>query len=107
MDLVFKPDRQRGIALHLGALLLNLAAVGFLVVMALSQSIRGFFILYLIGALLVFIPVPLISYRLFALLRASYTIFREGVSLQWGLRSEVIPMKEIEWRAWRRHWQVH
>lgn len=97
MDLVFKPDRQRGIALHLGALLLNLAAVGFLVVMALSQSIRGFFILYLIGALLVFIPVPLISYRLFALLRASYTIFREGVSLQWGLRSEVIPMQEIEW----------
>ncbi len=97
MDLVFKPDRQRGIALHLGALLLNLAAVGFLVVMALSQSIRGFFILYLIGALLVFIPVPLITYRLFALLRASYTIFREGVSLQWGLRSEVIPMQEIEW----------
>jgi len=97
MDLVFKPDRQRGIALHLGALLLNLAAVGFLLVMALSQSIRGFFILYLIGALLVFIPVLLITYRLFALLRASYSIFREGVSLQWGLRSEVIPMQEIEW----------
>jgi hypothetical protein len=97
MDLVFKPDRQRGIALHLGALLLNLAAVGFLVLMALSQSIRGFFILYLIGSLLVFFPVPLITYRLFALLRASYTIFREGVSLQWGLRSEVIPMQEIEW----------
>jgi len=97
MDLVFKPDRQRGIALHLGALLLNLAAVGFLLVIALSQSIRGFFILYLIGALLVFIPVLLITYRLFALLRASYSIFREGGSLQWGLRSEVIPMQEIEW----------
>jgi hypothetical protein len=97
MDQIFRPIRNRGIAVHLGALLLNLAAVGFLVILALSQSIRGFFILYLIASILIFIPVPIVSYRLFALLRASYTVFRDGISLQWGVRSEEIPMQDIEW----------
>lgn len=97
MDQVFKPIRNRGIAVHLGALLLNLATVGFLVILAFSQSIRGFFILYLVASILVFIPVPFVAYRLFALLRASYTVFREGISIQWGVRSEEIPMQDIEW----------
>jgi hypothetical protein len=97
MEQVFRPKRQRGIALLLGALLLNLAAVGFLVILALSQPVRGFFILYLVAGVLVFIPVPFIAYRLFSLLRASYTVFREGISIQWGLRTEEIPMTEIEW----------
>jgi hypothetical protein len=97
MDQVFRPIRNRGIAVHLGALLLNLAAVGFLVILAFSQSIRGFFILYLVASILVFIPVPFVAYRLFALLRASYTVFREGISIQWGVRSEEIPMQDIEW----------
>lgn len=97
MDQIFRPIRNRGIALHLGALLLDLAAVGFLVILALSQTIRGFFILYLIASVLVFIPIPFIAYRLFALARASYTIFREGISIQWGVRAEEIPMQDIEW----------
>ena len=97
MDQVFRPIRNRGIAVHLGALLLNLAAVGFLVILAFSQSIRGFFILYLVASILVFFPVPFVAYRLFALLRASYTVFREGISIQWGVRSEEIPMQDIEW----------
>jgi hypothetical protein len=97
MDQIFRPIRNRGIAVHLGALLLNLAAVGFLVILALSQLIRGFFILYLIASILIFIPVPIVSYRLFALLRASYTVFRDGISLQWGVRSEEIPMQDVEW----------
>ncbi len=97
MEQIFRPNRQRGIILHLGALLLNLAAVGFLVILALSQSVRGFFILYLVAAIILFIPVPFIAYQLIALLRASYTVFREGISIQWGLRSEEIPMQDVEW----------
>lgn len=97
MEQDFNPIRQRGIALHFGTLLLNMAAVGFLVILALSQTIRGFFILYLIASILVFIPAPVVAYRLFALLRARYSVFREGISLQWGLRTEEIPINEIEW----------
>lgn len=97
MERVFRPQRQRGIILHLGALLLNLSAVGFLVLTALSQSVRGFFILYLVAGSLLFLPLPVMAYRFFALLRAKYTISREGLGIQWGLRGEDIPLQRVEW----------
>jgi hypothetical protein len=97
MALSFKPPRQRGFILHFGTLLLNLAVVGFLVLQALSQQERGFFILFLIVSVIGFIPIPVIAYRLFALLRSRYTVDREGIGIQWGLREELIPMSEIEW----------
>jgi hypothetical protein len=97
MSIVFKPRRQSGFILHLGALLLNLAVVGFLILQALSQQERGFFILFLIASVIVFIPIPIVAYRLFALLRSRYTVDREGIGIQWGLREELIPMSGIEW----------
>ena len=93
----FKPPRQRGFILHFSALLLNLAVVGFLVLQALNQQERGFFILYLIIGVFGFLPIPFVAYRLFALLRSLYTIDREGIGIQWGLREEMIPMADIEW----------
>lgn len=93
----FRPPRQRGFILHFGALLLNLAIIGFLALQTFNQQERGFFILYLIAGVIVFLPIPVIAYRLFALLRSRYTVDREGIGIQWGLREEVIPMADIEW----------
>ena len=62
-----------------------------------AQGKRGFFILYLIGSVIAFLPIPFILYRLFTLLRAKYVIDRDGFHIQWGLRTEDIPMNEIEW----------
>ena len=97
MEQDFRPVLQPGAILHFGALLLNISVVGFLIILALSQPVGGFFILYLILSLVAFIPVPIIAYRLLALLRAKYSISREGVSIRWGLRSEIIPISAIEW----------
>lgn len=93
----FRPPRQRGFILHFGALLLNLAIIGFLALQTFNQQERGFFILYLIAGVIIFLPIPVIAYRLFALLRSRYTVDREGIGIQWGLREEVIPMADIEW----------
>ena len=93
----FKPLRQRGFILHFGALLLNLAVVGFFILQALNQQERGFFILYLIASVVFILPIPVVAYRLFALLRSRYLVDREGISIQWGLREVVIPMANIEW----------
>jgi hypothetical protein len=93
----FKPTRQRGFILHFGALLLNLAVVGFFILQAIVQPERGFFILYLIAGVIFFLPIPVVAYRLFALLRSNYSVDREGIGIQWGLREEVIPMANIEW----------
>lgn len=93
----FVPARQRGVVLHAGLLLFFTAASGGFLLLALAQELRGFFILYLVGCFGTFLPIPLLLYRLFSLLRAKYVIDREGLHIQWGLRTEDIPMQEIEW----------
>ena len=93
----FKPFRQRGFIIHIGALLLNLAVVGFLILQAVMQQERGFFILYLIAGVVFFLPIPFVAYRLFALMRSKYSVDREGIGIQWGLREVLIPIANIEW----------
>ena len=92
-----RPPTQRGVIIHLGILLIILAASGYLLWLAIFQQIQGVFLLYLITSVLVFLPFPFFLYRLISLLRAKYTISRDGVSIQWGLRTEDIPITEIEW----------
>lgn len=53
--------------------------------------------LFILLGLLLFIPLPLIIYRGYALLNARYIIERDGLRLRWGLRAEDIPLPEIEW----------
>jgi hypothetical protein len=93
----FRPARQRGLIIHIGILFLSMAASGGFLLLANTQEKRGFFILYLIGCVVAFLPIPLTLYRLFSLLRAKYIIDRDGFHIQWGLRTEDIPMHEIEW----------
>jgi len=92
-----RPSIQRGVIFHLGILLIILAVSGYLLWLTLFQQTRGSFILYLIASILVFLPFPFFLYRLISLLRAKYTLSRDGVSIQWGLRTEDIPITEIEW----------
>ena len=93
----FQPARKRGVIFHTGFLLLSVSASGGFLMLALAQETRGFFILYLVGSIVAFLPVPLFAYRLFSLLRAKYILDRDGLHIQWGLRTEDIPMVEIEW----------
>jgi hypothetical protein len=97
MEEVFKPARRRGLIVWTGLLLLNLSLVAWLVIQALTQTVSGFFILLIIAAVVIFLPVPLILYRLLSLIRGKYTIDRDGLHIEWGLRTEDIPMHEIEW----------
>ena len=92
-----RPSIQRGVIFHLGILLIILTVSGYLLWLTLFQQTRGSFILYLIASILVFLPFPFFLYRLISLLRAKYTLSRDGVSIQWGLRTEDIPITEIEW----------
>ncbi len=93
----FVPARRRGVILHTSLLMIFMIASGGFLLLALSQESRGFFILYLVGCIGTFLPIPLIIYRLFTLLQAKYVIDRDGLHIQWGLRTEDIPMQDIEW----------
>jgi hypothetical protein len=80
------------------AAILVLIAVGILGFWQAVQAPIGLgFLLLLIPILLALIFVPLITYRTYALWRASYLLERDGIYLRWGLREEIIPMDVVTW----------
>jgi hypothetical protein len=55
------------------------------------------FLLHMMIALVLLAPLPVIGYRLYALLSAVYILQRDGLQIRWGLRREDIPLNHIEW----------
>ncbi len=55
------------------------------------------FVFFLLVGLMAFAPIPLLSYRAYALFRAGYILDRDSLELRWGLRTEEIPLTDIEW----------
>jgi hypothetical protein len=93
----YPPPRRRGRNLHILLILVLAALVSILAVLASRQPL-GLFFTGLIGlAVLVFIPIPLLVYRLYSLVRAMYQLDRDQLTITWGLRSEQIPVSDIEW----------
>ncbi len=94
---VFMPPRQRGLVYHGVALLVLAGASVLTLILAIQRGVSGSFTLLLLLSVLFFAPLPLVIYRGYALLNATYTIERDGLRIRWGLRAEDIPLPEIEW----------
>lgn len=93
----FPPARRFGLLTHIGVIAV-FAAISIFGFVNLSRAPVGpLFVLYLLMALLAFVPIPLLGYRAYALLRADYYIDRDSLAMLWGLRIEDIPLTDIEW----------
>ncbi|GAB4486876.1 MAG: hypothetical protein OHK0031_11010 [Anaerolineales bacterium] len=93
----FFPPKQRGYLVHL-ALMMALGAVAFFAawnVYGAPLDLR--FSLFIALFLATFLPLPALAYRIYALSRASYGLDRNTLRLTWGLRSEEIPVGDVEW----------
>jgi hypothetical protein len=55
------------------------------------------YVAYLLLALGALVPIPVLGYRVYALMRADYYIDRDSLAVLWGLRVEDIPLTDIEW----------
>jgi hypothetical protein len=97
----FYPPRRQGILLHLGAILGFALVVVWLFLSAVQAPLGLLFLLYLLGALFLAVPIPVLVYRLYALLRSYYELDRNGIRLQWGFRAEDIPMADVLWIRFR------
>jgi hypothetical protein len=94
---VFIAPRRRGLIAY-GLLTFFFSVCGGLsLYYSLNQQRGIFFIQYLLISLLLFSPLPFFIYRIYSLLNATYTINRNGLSLNWGIRSEDIPLPDIDW----------
>ncbi|NQU30006.1 MAG: hypothetical protein HQ525_05005 [Anaerolineae bacterium] len=93
----FFPPRQRGLIV-LGILLTLLASIFAWSSWNASQAEVGpTFLLQILLTLAVALPLPLIAYRTYALIRANYHLGRDKLIFSWGLRIEEIPLSDIEW----------
>jgi hypothetical protein len=54
-------------------------------------------ILWSLGGLSAFFPLPFLVYRMYALSRGDYLLDRETLTIRWGLRLEQIPVIDVEW----------
>jgi hypothetical protein len=93
----FPPPRRRGQTLHILLIFILTAVVVVLAVLISRQPINLVFTVLVLLAVLAFIPIPILVYRLYALTRANYNLDRDQLTLTWGLRVEQIPVSEIEW----------
>lgn len=95
-ETIFEPDRQKGLLVYSGALIVLIALV-VLSLIFLLRSTGGLFVFYLFLFLGALGGLPLVAYRLYGLLNSRYTISRDGLYLRWGLRQIQLPIQEIEW----------
>ena len=93
----YPPTRQPGTAIH-AILILTLAILSaFGAWRAFESGVGLTLTLFSLLSGAAFIPLPILAYRLSALMRANYTLDRDTLSLTWGLRIERIPVSDVEW----------
>jgi hypothetical protein len=93
----FYPPKRRGLIFHISFALILAAAGGYLFWLAVEQEVNSFFLLLMLGAILILVPIPILVYRAYSLRQSRYLVDRQGLRLRWGLRAEDIPFPEIEW----------
>ncbi|MFZ5921997.1 MAG: PH domain-containing protein [Chloroflexota bacterium] len=94
---VYRPPLQPGVNTHLTLVALLGIASAASIWLVTSGGIGTQFILSLALAALVTLPIPVLLYRLYALLRGEYRLDRDTLRIQWGLRLEEIPISDVEW----------
>jgi hypothetical protein len=97
MDNAFRPPRRKGFLIQGGIALAFLVAGGYFFLLATRDAAGLDFLLHMVIALVLLAPLPVVAYRLYALLSAVYVLRRDGLQIRWGLRREDIPLNDIEW----------
>jgi len=93
----YPPLRQRGYSLHSILMLVLLIILAACIWQASTFGSGSGLILWSLGGLFAFFPLPFLVYRMYALNRGNYLLDRETLTIRWGLRLEQIPVTDVEW----------
>ncbi|MBE3067668.1 MAG: hypothetical protein IMZ73_09635 [Chloroflexi bacterium] len=91
------PPLRRGLTLQVILVIVATVLTALFAVLASQEPIGLRFTIYILVAAFAFFPLPFLSYWLYSLNRANYSLDREKLTLTWGLRVEQIPVSEVEW----------
>ena len=94
---VFYPPIQEGTVVHL-ILIMVFSLGGAWGIWGVGRVQVALELLPYLALIILFLAaVPFLIYRLYALHRSEYLLKRGGIQLQWGWRSETIPMEQVKW----------
>lgn len=97
METEFIPSKRTGlVVILLLCLLLTAGSVYLLLDASRQPQAPGYWVKVVLGFGFI-VPWFRLIYRAYALMTMRYTLSRGGLSLRWGLRSEVIPLPEVAW----------
>jgi hypothetical protein len=96
-DYEFTPPRRAGYLVHLGLILVLIGGGALGLYWASQAQIGPVFLLSLLPSLAAVVLVPWLTYRLYCLRTAYYSLERDGLHLRWGLRVIQIPMTAVIW----------
>jgi Protein of unknown function (DUF2679). len=91
------PPPRHGLSLQITLILLLTVFSVLFGLLASREAIGLRFMLYILAAAVTFIPLPFLVYWLYSLNRANYSLDRDKMTLTWGLRTEQIPVSDVEW----------
>ena len=94
---VYYPPKRTGTIVHLLLILFFSGGGAWSIWGASNVQVAPQLLPYLALILVFLITVPFLIYRLYALHRSQYSLERGGIQLQWGWRSENIPMDKVKW----------
>lgn len=95
--LKFRPVLLGGLALNLLITAICIVLMAFSFNFFSAQQPGPLFFLSFLIAIGLFVPIGFFAYRVYALVTATYELTRNSLRLRWGLRSETIPLTEINW----------
>ncbi|MFH2038028.1 MAG: PH domain-containing protein [Chloroflexota bacterium] len=93
----YPPFRQRGYSIHILTMILFVAILTVCFWQATTYKSGFGLILWGLACLLSFLPLPFLTYRVYALNRGDYLLDRETLTIRWGLRLEQIPVSDVDW----------
>jgi len=97
MSTDFSPPKGRSLVINGLITVLLVAAIFFFLIYG-SMSGQGWLsIVFISIGLLLLVPLALAVYRIITIATTVYSLSREALEVKWGLRRELIPMREITW----------
>lgn len=97
MNTDFSPPKGKSLAINGLVMALLIAAILFLLISG-SMGGRGWLsIVFIVVGLLLLVPLSLAIYRIITIATTVYSLSRDALEVKWGLRRELIPLREIAW----------
>jgi hypothetical protein len=93
----FYPPRHVGTIVHLLLLAAAAAAGGWGIWGVSNAEVTVELLPYIALIILFLITFPTLIYSLYSLHRSAYMLSRSGIKLDWGWRSEMLPIESVKW----------